>query len=113
MVSRIIYMPVSSCSLLIGTLYSAIHHPDPDIGGAWMSEFGPGQPVTPLPLITPPPPLPEDAPKGCLFLSEWGKNRSAANLAKVSNNFINMAMGTSDKGGGMVHGIRSLGRQAI
>lgn len=38
-----------------GTLYSAIHHPR---GGAWVSEFGPCGPVTSLPLISPPPPLP-------------------------------------------------------
>ncbi|KAJ6621332.1 hypothetical protein B0H10DRAFT_2018013 [Mycena sp. CBHHK59/15] len=98
-----------------GTLYSAINHPEPGIGGAWMSEYGPDQPATPLPLITPPPPLPEHAPKGCLFLGEWGKDRSVTNLAKKSNNFINMAMETNGKGGlgGMVHGIRSLGSSTM
>lgn len=29
-----------------------------------MAEFGADGPLTELPLITPPPPLPDDAPKG-------------------------------------------------
>ncbi|KAF8918899.1 protein qutG [Mucidula mucida] len=106
----VVYAP-----FLGGTLYSAIYHPD---GGAWMSEFGPDGPSTPLPIISPPPPLPQDAPKGCLFFGEWGKDRRdspQSNLTKKSTNFINMAteIGGRDGKGGMVHGIRSLGSSTM
>ncbi|THU97759.1 inositol monophosphatase, partial [Dendrothele bispora CBS 962.96] len=98
-----------------GSLYSAIRHPQ---GGAWLSEFGPEGPVTPLPIVSPPPPLPKDAPKGCLFFGEWGKDRRdspQSNLTKKSTNFINMAteIGGRDGKGGMVHGIRSLGSSTM
>ncbi|KIY64163.1 hypothetical protein CYLTODRAFT_381225 [Cylindrobasidium torrendii FP15055 ss-10] len=98
-----------------GTLYSAIYHPE---GGAWMSEFGSDGPRTPLPLVSPPPPLPTDAPKGCLFFGEWGKDRRdspQSNLTKKSTNFINMATELGGRGGkgGMVHGLRSLGSSTM
>ncbi|KAK0188114.1 inositol monophosphatase [Armillaria mellea] len=98
-----------------GTLYSAIHHPQ---GGAWISEFGPSGPLTPLPIIKPPPPLPENAPKGCLFFGEWGKDRRdspQSNLTKKSTNFVNMAteLGGREGKGGMVHGLRSLGSSTL
>uniref|UniRef100_A0A0W0GCD1 Inositol-1-monophosphatase n=1 Tax=Moniliophthora roreri TaxID=221103 RepID=A0A0W0GCD1_MONRR len=98
-----------------GSLYSAIYHPE---GGAWLSEWGPEGPVTPLPLISPPPPLPKEAPKGCLFFGEWGKDRRdspTSNLTKKANNFINMAteIGGRDGKGGMVHGVRSLGSSTM
>ncbi|KAF7324813.1 Inositol-1-monophosphatase [Mycena kentingensis (nom. inval.)] len=98
-----------------GTLYSAIRHPE---GGAWLSEFGEDGPRTPLPLITPPPPLPEDAPKGCLFFGEYGKDRRDhpnSNLTKKAANFVNMATEIGGRGGkgGMVHGIRSLGSSTM
>ncbi|THH18823.1 hypothetical protein EW146_g2237 [Bondarzewia mesenterica] len=98
-----------------GTLYSAIHHRQ---GGAWLSEYGPSGPLTPLPLISPPPPLPANAPKGCLFFGEWGKDRRdspTSNLTKKSANFINMATEIGGRGGkgGMVHGIRSLGSSTM
>ncbi|KAF9465947.1 hypothetical protein BDZ94DRAFT_1252643 [Collybia nuda] len=98
-----------------GTLYSAIHHPE---GGAWMAEYGAHGPLTELPLITPPPPLPEDAPKGCLFFGEWGKDRRdspQSNLSKKATNFVNMATEIGGRGGkgSMVHGIRSLGSSTM
>ncbi|KAK7466390.1 hypothetical protein VKT23_005113 [Stygiomarasmius scandens] len=98
-----------------GSLYSAIHHSQ---GGAWLSEFGPEGPVIPLPIISPPPPLPKDAPKGCLFFGEWGKDRRdspQSNLTKKSTNFINMATEIGGRGGkgGMVHGVRSLGSSTM
>ncbi|KAE9390090.1 protein qutG [Gymnopus androsaceus JB14] len=98
-----------------GSLYSAIHHSE---GGAWLSEFGPTGPSTNLPIVSPPPPLPKDAPKGCLFFGEWGKDRRdspQSNLVKKSSNFINMAteIGGRDGKGGMVHGIRSLGSSTM
>ncbi|KAK7040726.1 hypothetical protein VNI00_009632 [Paramarasmius palmivorus] len=98
-----------------GSLYSAIHHPE---GGAWLSEFGADGPLTPLPLTSPPPPLPKDAPKGCLFFGEWGKDRRdspTSNLTKKANNFINMAteIGGRNGKGGMVHGVRSLGSSTM
>jgi myo-inositol-1(or 4)-monophosphatase len=70
-----------------------------------------------LPYL-PPQPIPPHAPKGCLFLAEWGKARSDApgsNLIKKSNSFINMAaeIDGRDGKGGMVHGIRSLGSAAL
>ncbi|KIK57379.1 hypothetical protein GYMLUDRAFT_46255 [Collybiopsis luxurians FD-317 M1] len=98
-----------------GTLYSAINHPE---GGAWMSEYGITGPITNLPIISPPPPLPKDAPKGCLFFGEWGKDRRdspQSNLTKKSTNFVNMATEIGGRGGkgGMVHGIRSLGSSTM
>ncbi|KAF8736734.1 hypothetical protein AX14_014057 [Amanita brunnescens Koide BX004] len=97
-----------------GTLYSGIYHPR---GGAWMSEFGPCGPVTSLPLISPPPPLPGST-KGCVYLGEWGKDRRdfpGSNLEKRCTNFLNMAteIGGRNGRGGMVHGIRSLGSAAM
>ncbi|KAJ7041058.1 inositol monophosphatase [Mycena alexandri] len=98
-----------------GTMYSAIHHPE---GGAWLSELGPDGPTTPLPLTSPPPPLPLDAPKGCLFFGEYGKDRRdhpQSNLTKKAANFVNMATEIGGRGGkgGMVHGIRSLGSSTM
>ncbi|KAJ7768202.1 inositol monophosphatase [Mycena metata] len=98
-----------------GTMYSAIHHPE---GGAWFEELGPDGPTTPLPLTSPPPPLPLDAPKGCLFFGEYGKDRRdhpQSNLTKKAANFVNMATEIGGRGskGGMVHGIRSLGSSTM
>lgn len=107
---------------LQGTLYSAV------LGvGAWMAETEydahgyppPAQPLSSssddddadddeegtylpveLPIISPPPPLPSNAPNGCLYLSEWGKDRRPGdnmNLAKKRESFYNMAVGSSCK----------------
>ncbi|GAA5941435.1 inositol monophosphatase family protein [Sporobolomyces koalae] len=70
-----------------------------------------------LPYL-PPQPIPDDAPKGCLFLAEWGKARSdspTSNLTKKVNTFWNFAaeVGGRQGKGGMVHGVRSLGSAAL
>ncbi|KAK4047807.1 hypothetical protein OIV83_005149 [Microbotryomycetes sp. JL201] len=70
-----------------------------------------------LPYL-PPQPIPTDAPKGCLFVAEWGKARSDAptsNLTKKVNTMWNMAAEMQGRGGkgGMVHGMRSLGSAAL
>lgn len=59
-------------------------------------------------------PIPENAPRGCLFLCEWGKDRRdipGLNLHKKVESFVNMASEESGRNGlgGMVHGMRSLG----
>ncbi|CCX31606.1 inositol monophosphatase family-domain-containing protein [Pyronema domesticum] len=81
-------------------------------GGAWLNE------TTPLPLLQPPPPLPQGAPKGCIFSCEWGKDRRdipSGNLYRKSETFLNMATELGGRGGkgGMAHGIRSLGSAAL
>jgi myo-inositol-1(or 4)-monophosphatase len=60
--------------------------------------------------------LPATAPKGCTFSCEWGKDRRytpEGNLWRKTESFINMAGELGGRGGkgGMVHGVRSLGRQ--
>ena len=71
---------------------------------------------TQLPFVrSPVPPLPEKAPKGCIFSCEWGKDRrytAEGNLLRKTESFINMAGEIGGRGGkgGMVHGMRSLGR---
>lgn len=58
---------------------------------------GPYTPIE-LPIISPPPPLPKNAPQGCLFLSEWGKDRrpgDSGNLAKKRDSFYRMAVAHS------------------
>jgi myo-inositol-1(or 4)-monophosphatase len=78
--------------------------------GAWLNE------QHQLPLVRNPiPPLPKDAPSGCTFACEWGKDRRegpSANLARKVNSFVTMATERKGRGGrgGMVHGVRSLGR---
>lgn len=78
--------------------------------GAWLNES------MRLPLVrNPVPPMPERAPLGCLFSCEWGKDRKHApggNLSRKVESFVNMAMEVGDPSGkgGMVHGVRSLGR---
>jgi myo-inositol-1(or 4)-monophosphatase len=78
--------------------------------GAWLND------TQRLPLMRDPvPPLPAQAPKGCIFSCEWGKDRKDrpdGNLARKVESFVNMAteIGGRDGKGGMVHGMRSLGR---
>ncbi|OQO10848.1 Protein qutG [Cryoendolithus antarcticus] len=81
--------------------------------GAWLNE------TQQLPLLRNPiPPLPQGAPKGCVFSCEWGKDRrdaSDGNLQRKVESFVNMATelgGRGDKGG-MVHGVRSLGSATL
>ncbi|TKA83848.1 Protein qutG [Friedmanniomyces simplex] len=81
--------------------------------GAWLNE------TQQLPLVRNPiPPLPETAPKGCVFACEWGKDRrdlADGNLQRKVESFVNMAaeIGGRDGKGGMVHGVRSLGSATL
>ena len=79
--------------------------------GAWLNE------TQRLPLVRRPriPPMPANAPGGCVFSCEWGKDRrdgEGGNLARKVESFVNMAAEVGGRGGkgGMVHGVRSLGR---
>lgn len=75
--------------------------------------------TTRLPLDrSPVPPLPESAPKGCVFSCEWGKDRRDlpdGNLHRKVNSFITMAteLGGRQGKGGHVHGVRSLGSATL
>ncbi|KAL2263807.1 hypothetical protein VTK26DRAFT_4974 [Humicola hyalothermophila] len=77
--------------------------------GAWLNE------TQRLPLVRDPvPPMPENAPGGCVFSCEWGKDRRdrpEGNLHRKVDSFLNMAAEVGGRGGkgGMVHGVRSLG----
>jgi len=77
--------------------------------GAWLNE------TEPLPLARNPiPAIPSNAPSGCIFSCEWGKDRRDhpdSNLHRKVESFINMAaeIGGREGRGGMVHGVRSLG----
>jgi myo-inositol-1(or 4)-monophosphatase len=81
--------------------------------GAWLNE------TQRLPLLRNPiPPMPENAPKGCIFSCEWGKDRRDipdGNLQRKVESFVNMAseIGSRDGKGGMVHGVRSLGSATL
>lgn len=81
--------------------------------GAWLNE------TQRLPLIRNPiPPMPENAPKGCVFSCEWGKDRRDTpdgNLHRKVESFVNMAseIGGREGRGGMVHGVRSLGSATL
>lgn len=72
-----------------------------------------------LPLVREPiPPMPPNAPAGCVFSCEWGKDRRDApdgNLARKVESFVNMAaeLGSRSGRGGMVHGVRSLGSATL
>ncbi|KAI9735842.1 MAG: hypothetical protein M1834_001307 [Cirrosporium novae-zelandiae] len=98
-------------------------------GGAWMEDAWPiaypaemskvigGRQQLPL-INNPVPPLPVNAPKGCTFSCEWGKDRRDipdGNLHRKVDSFINMAaeIGGRDGKGGMVHGVRSLGSATL
>lgn len=72
-----------------------------------------------LPLIRNPiPPMPANAPSGCIFSCEWGKDRRDTpdgNLSRKVESFVNMATEIGGRGGkgGMVHGVRSLGSATL
>lgn len=72
-----------------------------------------------LPLIhNPVSPLPANAPSGCIFSCEWGKDRKDipdGNLSRKIESFVNMASEIGGRGGkgGMVHGVRSLGSATL
>lgn len=104
----VIYQPV------LDVTYSALsgHGAFQDDAHAWKKRRT-------LPLINnPKAPLPEKAPKGCIFSCEWGKDRrdvEGGNMWKKVNSFVNMAaeIGGREGKGGMVHGVRSLGRYVV
>ena len=82
--------------------------------GAFISTDG-GNSRRSLPLQSPAPPIPLHAPKGCTLAVEWGKDRRdipGGNLERKVNSFWNLAgeIGGRNGKGGMVHGVRSLGR---
>lgn len=82
--------------------------------GAYVSYDG-GKSRRSLPLQTPAPPIPLNAPKGCTLAVEFGKDRRdvpGGNLERKMNTFWNLAgeLGGRDGKGGMVHGVRCLGR---
>lgn len=92
-----------------GHLYTAIRGQ-----GAFVS-YDAGRSRRSLPLQSPAPPIPQNAPKGCTLAVEWGKQRSdvpGGNLERKVNSFWNLAAELGGRGGkgGMVHGVRSLGR---
>ena len=93
---------------LLGQLFTACKGK-----GAWLNE------KTKLPLVNNPvPPIPGDAPTGCIFSCEWGKDRRdspGSNLHRKTESFINMAaeIGGRNGKGGMVHGVRSLGSATL
>jgi hypothetical protein len=88
--------------------------------GAWMNDSTPSSPSNKprkrLPLArNPVPPLPANAPSGCIFSCEWGKDRRdvpEGNMHRKVSSFMNLAAELGGRGGkgGMVHGVRSLGR---
>ncbi|KAG8358123.1 Protein qutG [Fusarium venenatum] len=81
--------------------------------GAWLNE------TQRLPLIRNPiPPMPANAPSGCTFSCEWGKDRRDipdGNLSRKVESFVNLASERNGRGGkgGMVHGVRSLGSATL
>lgn len=79
--------------------------------GAWLNES------QKLPLLRNRP-LPKNAPSGCVFSCEWGKDRRDipdGNMTRKVESFMNMASERSGRGGlgGMVHGVRSLGSATL
>jgi myo-inositol-1(or 4)-monophosphatase len=81
--------------------------------GAWLNES------QQLPLVRDPiPPIPLNAPSGCIFGCEWGKDRRdvpEGNMHLKIESFMNMAAEKEGRGGkgGMVHGVRSLGSATL
>ncbi|SGZ55465.1 CIC11C00000002705 [Sungouiella intermedia] len=78
-------------------------------GGAWLNKS------VQLPLQLQP--LPAEAPKGCIFACEWGKDRRnipQLNLTRKVASFVNMAAQTGeDSLPGMCHGVRSMGSASL
>lgn len=96
------------CAPFLHQTFSALRN-----HGAWLNG------TTRLPLQhNPVPPLPPQAPKGCIFSCEWGKDRRDipdGNLARKVETFVNLAteLGGREGKGGMVHGVRSLGSATL
>lgn len=98
---------------MLDTTYSALTG-----HGAWQDDAHPDpkKKRKALPYVnSPAASLPANAPKGCIFSCEWGKDRRDApegNMHRKIGSFMNMAAEIGGRGGkgGMVHGVRSLGR---
>ncbi|KAH8779157.1 inositol monophosphatase [Hyaloscypha sp. PMI_1271] len=104
----VIYQP------LLDTTYSSL------VGyGAWQDDASEKKERKRLPLVNSPKAvLPKEAPKGCIFSCEWGKDRrdtQGGNMWRKVNSFVNMAAEIGGRGGkgGMVHGVRSLGSATL
>jgi myo-inositol-1(or 4)-monophosphatase len=104
----VIYQPI------LDTTYSALSG-----YGAWRDDSHPAKKRKALPYVNSPKSrLPKDAPKGCIFSCEWGKDRrdvEGGNMHRKIGSFMNMAAEIGGRGGkgGMVHGVRSLGRWVL
>jgi myo-inositol-1(or 4)-monophosphatase len=104
----VIYQPV------LDTTYSALAG-----HGAFQDDDHPVKKRKTLPYVnSPKAPLPANAPKGCIFSCEWGKDRRDApggNMHRKIGSFMNMAAEIGGRGGkgGMVHGVRSLGSATL
>ncbi|KAK3348005.1 protein qutG [Neurospora tetraspora] len=93
------------CAPMLGQLFTACNG-----RGAWLNE------TQRLPLVRQP--MPKNAPGGCVFSCEWGKDRKDrpdGNLYRKVESFVNMAAEVGGRGGkgGMVHGVRSLGSATL
>ncbi|KAF2672731.1 inositol monophosphatase [Microthyrium microscopicum] len=81
--------------------------------GAWLNES------QRLPLMREPiPELPKNAPGGCIFSCEFGKQRKDgpnSNFRKKIESFVSIASDKreTEKEGGMAHGVRCLGSAAM
>ncbi|KAL3420080.1 Protein qutG [Phlyctema vagabunda] len=104
----VIYAPV------LDTTYSALAG-----HGAFQDDRHATKTRKTLPLINSPKAvLSPQAPKGCIFSCEWGKDRrdvEGGNMMRKIGSFINMAAEIGGRGGkgGMVHGVRSLGSATL
>ncbi|KAL5331812.1 hypothetical protein ACEPPN_001350 [Leptodophora sp. 'Broadleaf-Isolate-01'] len=101
----VIYQP------MLDTTYSALTG-----HGAFQDDAHATKPRRALPYVNSPKQvLGKEAPKGCIFSCEWGKDRrdvEGGNMRRKVGSFMNMAAEIGGRGGkgGMVHGVRSLGR---
>jgi len=104
----VIYQP------LLDTTYSALSG-----HGAWQDDSHPAKKRKALTYVKSPKEVrPKDAPQGCIFSCEWGKDRrdvEGGNMHRKIGSFMNMAAEIGGRGGkgGMVHGVRSLGRRVL
>ncbi|KAH6715987.1 inositol monophosphatase [Leptodontidium sp. 2 PMI_412] len=104
----VIYQP------MLDTTYSALTG-----HGAFQDDAHPTKPRRALPYVNSPKQvLGKEAPKGCIFSCEWGKDRrdvEGGNMRRKVGSFMNMAAEIGGRGGkgGMVHGVRSLGSATL